>query len=131
MSVITSDQFDGPGSASGISWEELKGKLLLITPLSVETVSTSFGEKEAARARVVVLDADQGSDSEYPDTLVFPRALLSQIRSNVGTGRMNLGRLGQGQAKAGQKPPWLLQDPSDQDKTIARAWLAQNQAVPF
>ncbi len=34
---------------SGIQWDDLKGKLLLITPLSVETVSTAFREKEAVR----------------------------------------------------------------------------------
>lgn len=124
------DQFDGPGSASGIQWESLKGKLLLITSQSVERVDTTFGEKECVRAKVVVLDGD-GDDDDYSDTLIFPRVLVSQVRSNIGSGRMNLGRLGQGQAKSGQKPPWRLEDPTDQDKTVARAWLSQNQAVPF
>lgn len=127
---MSADQFDGPGSASGIAWDDLKGKLLLITPQSVEKVATSFGEKEAVRAKVAVLDAAEGQDNEYPDTLIFPKALISQVRANVGTGRMNLGRLGQGSAKAGQKPPWLLDEPTDQDKTVARAHLAAT-AIPF
>lgn len=128
---MSDDMFDGPGSASGLEWEALNGALLLIKPLSVEHgIETSFGEKDAVRADVAVLDGpDEGT--EYNDTLVFPKVIQGQIRSNAGTGRFNLGRLGQGEAKKGQKPPWKLGDPTDADKETARTHLAKAVQAPF
>ncbi|MFC5996928.1 hypothetical protein ACFQE5_22210 [Pseudonocardia hispaniensis] len=128
---MSDDLFDGPGSSSGISWEEINGRLLLITPHSVETgIKTSYGDTDAVRADVVVLDGPDAPD-EYADTLIFPRVLQGQVRKNAGTGRMNLGRLGQGNKKPGQSPPWMLGDPTDADKAIARNYLAQNSQPPF
>lgn len=125
-----SDMFDNPGSAVGVDYKELLGRLLLITPHSTEKVNTTYGESDCVRGDLVVLDGPQAG-TEYKDTLVFPRVLQSQIRGNAGTGRMNLGRLGQGAAKPGQSPPWRLEDPTDGDKTVARAHLAKNASVPF
>lgn len=125
------DMFDGPASSSGISWEDIKGRLLLITPHSQEEgIKTSHGDATAVRADVVVLD---GPDSpvEYGDTLIFPKVLQGQVRKNIGSGRMNLGRLGQGNKKPGQSPPWMLGDPDEADKTIARDYLAKNVKTPF
>jgi hypothetical protein len=126
---MADDIFDGPGSASGVVWADLEGRLLLIKPLSAEKVQTAFGESDCVRADVAVLDGDE--QDEHNDTLVFPKVLSSQIRSNIGTGRMNLGRLGKGTAKPGQSAPWLLSDPTDADKTVARAWIKANEPVPF
>lgn len=126
-----SDMFDGPSSSTGIKWEDVHGRLLLITPHSVETdIKTSFGDTDAVRADVVILDGP-GAPDEYRDTLIFPKVLQSQVRSNAGTGRMNLGRLGQGNKKPGQSAPWMLGDPTDADKDIARAHIASTQTTPF
>ena len=124
--------FATPGSPSGgLDLETLNGNLLLVMPQAVETgISTSFGLKDAVRADVVVLDGPEAGE-EYNDTLIFPKVLQSQVRGNIGTGRRNLGRLGQGQAKKGQSPPWMLEDPSDADKASARAYLASSAAAPF
>jgi len=127
--MATRDPFDGPGTASGIDFEWLNGRLLLVTAHSMENVNTSFGEKDCVRADVVVLDGPDAPET-YEDTLIFPKVLIGQIKGNIGSGRMNLGRLGQGNAKPGQKPPWLLADPTDSDREIARDWLA-NSRVPF
>ncbi len=121
---MSNDPFDSPASSVGIRWEELNGRLLLVTPLSKEAeIKTDYGVAEAIRANVVVLD---GPDSpvEFRDTLIFPKVLQSQVRGNIGTGRANLGRLGQGNKKPGQSPPWRLADPTEDDKNVARSWYA-------
>lgn len=125
------DQFDGPGSATGITWADLNGRLLLITPHEKDvTVNTAFGESAAVRADVVVLDGLEAGE-EYADTLIFPKVLQGQVKGNAGTGRMNLGRLGQGQKKPGQSAPWMLGDPTDADKDVARRYLASKTQAPF
>jgi hypothetical protein len=125
------DPFDGPGSTSGIDWEDLKGRLLLITPHEViAEFKTVHGTGPTVRADVVVLD---GPDSpiDFVDTLIFPKVLQGQVRSNAGTGRMNLGRLGQGEKKPGQSAPWMLGEPTDEDKAIARRHLNAAIKPPF
>lgn len=119
------DLFDAPGGDL-FNWETHSGRLLLITPKSIELgVETIHGNKDATRADIVVLaEPGTGLTEVVRDTLIFPRAIQGQIRGHVGTGRMTLGRLGQGQAQRGQKPPWQLSDPTDNDKATARAYLA-------
>lgn len=125
------DPFDGPGTAAGIEWSELNGHLLIITPHEViPEFKTVHGNGPTVRADLTVLD---GPDApvEYPDTLIFPKVLQGQVRSNAGTGRMNLGRLGQGEKKPGQSAPWILGDPTDDDKTVARSYLSAKTEPPF
>lgn len=127
---MSNDPFDSPASSVGIRWDELNGRLLLIIPLSKESdIKTDYGVAEAIRANVVVLD-DEGAPTEFRDTLIFPKILQSQVRANVGTGRANLGRLGQGNKKPGQSPPWRLSDPTDADKDVARSYYAGAPAKP-
>ena len=116
------DEFSNPAEAVGFNWEEHKDALLIIEPTSVESdIETSFGTKDAVRARISVVDGPHAGDV-YEDTLVFPRALIGQLRSNVG--KKVLGRLGQGAAKKGQKPPWKLQDASPEEITAAKRFLS-------
>lgn len=127
------DMFEAAGTGGGgIKWDDLNGFLLLFKPHSVEEgIQTSFGEKSAVRADVFVLDGPKKGE-EYIDTLVFPGKLQGQIKHNAGTGKYVLGRLGQGQGKPGQRPPWQLStDPTDQDKDVARAWLNANAGPGF
>jgi len=122
--MSSNDPFDSPSSSSGIRWEQLNGRLLLVTPLSAEKdIKTDYGMAEAIRANVVVLDGPE-APSEFRDTLIFPKVLQGQVRANVGTGRANLGRLGQGNKKPGQSPPWRLSDPTEDDKDVARSYYA-------
>lgn len=129
---VSADPWQNPGSSSGVDFETLKGRLLIVTPHSTEEINTSFGEKEAVRADLVVVD-EPGGAVEFLDTLIFPKVLIGQLRSAIGTGKMILGRLEQGIAKPGQKPPWRLADPDDADRKIAGAWYKQSQAksLPF
>jgi len=126
--TTTTDPFATPGTASGVQWEDLKGALLLIEPHTVETgIQTTFGEKDAIRADVAVLDGPSKGE-QHPDTLVFPGVLISQLKTRLG--QKVLGRLGQGQGKPGQKPPWILTEATDADKQIGLAYLANGFATP-
>lgn len=130
--MTTANPFTAPATASGITWEDQLGRLLLIEPTAVETgISTTFGEKDAVRADVTVIDAD-GAPEEYRDALIFPGVLISQTRSLIG--QKVLGRLGQGVAKPGQKPPWRLDDPTDADVETGKRYLESRKpanANPF
>ena len=122
------DPFDGPGSTSSLDLEKINGRLLLVKPIAHETnVSTKLGPKDAIRADVTVLDGP-GAPDETRDVLIFPKMLISQVKSNAGTGRFNLGRLGKGQAKPGQSEPWILADPTEPDKVTARTYLKSAEA---
>lgn len=119
----------------GISYDGHKGALLLVEVLGIEDgIKTSFGEKTAVRANVDVLDGP-GSGDSYPDTLIFPTLLVSQTKGQIGS--KILGRLSQGNAKPGQKPPWLLEEASAADVALAEEWVRKNQpatqapAAPF
>jgi hypothetical protein len=125
------DPFDAPGTASGIDWDAYNGRLFLITALSMEKdIVTVIGTKDAIRGDAVVLDGP-GAPEVHKDILIFPRVLQGQIRANIGTGRANLGRLGQGEKKPGQNAPWKLADPTESDKATARAYLSVGVEPPF
>ena len=122
------EAFASPATASGIDWKALNGALLLITPLSVEDgIKTVHGDASAVRADVVALDGAEKGE-EYPDTLIFPKVLQGQLRSRVGS--KVLGRLGQGNAKPGQSPPWILAEATAEDTNIGKAYIAGQIAAP-
>lgn len=131
MTGFIEDEFAAPASASGFQWEDHKGALLIVEPTSLETgIPTSFGDKDAVRATITVVDGSDAGEV-YADTLIFPRALIGQLKSNVG--KKVLGRVSQGNAKPGQKPPWLLSDPTPADITAGKAALSGKTpaAAPF
>jgi hypothetical protein len=113
-----------PGG-SGIEYESFLGKLFVIEPLEVEKgISTVHGEKDAVRANVYVL-LGKDRQEEFEDTLIFPKVLQSQTRRQIGS--IVVGRLGQGEAKRGQKPPWILAEPTAGDlKKAADFWSARS-----
>jgi hypothetical protein len=128
--LMANDPFGAPSSATGITWADLKGSLLLIKVRSIETdITTVHGLSDAVRADVVVLD-DKGTAPEgeaFNDTLIFPKVLQSQVKSQ----ELVLGRLGQGDAKKGQSAPWMLSEATEADKVIGREYLAKANPVPF
>lgn len=137
-----SSPFANPAPPSeGITWEELKGSLLLIDVLGVEEdIKTSYGVSDAVRANVVVLDGTQKGE-EYPNTLIFPKVLISQTRTMVG--QKVLGRLSQTQTSSGHTA-WILNEATEQDQQVGMSYLnskstsqpaqqqqKQNDTVPF
>jgi hypothetical protein len=121
------DLFDAPASASGIDLKELHHQLLLIKPLRLElNVNTALGPKDATVADIHILDGDNAG-TMHTAVFLWPKVLQSQVATNTGTGRYNLGRLGQGTAKPGQNPPWKLDDPIEADKELARRYLGSDK----
>lgn len=128
-----SDFVSASAPTGGIQWADHKGKLLVIEPLSVESgIQTAFGTADAVKANVYVLTGP-GESEDFPDCLVFPKLLASQLRSQIGN--KVVGRLSQGQAKSGQSAPWLLDAAGPEDIEKAKAYLAAKSvtsaAAPF
>ena len=120
--------FATPAASSGFTFEDHSGALLIVEVLAVETdIPTTFGDKDAVRANITVVDGDHQGDV-YSDTLIFPRVLIGQLRSNEG--QQVLGRLSQGNAKPGQKPPWRLEDPTPADVALAEKYV-ESVEEPF
>lgn len=119
------DPFDRPAAGGKFNAEDHINKLLLITPTGyIKDKPTTFGVKDCVEANIVVInEAAPGDSEEIEDALLFGGVLIGQTKSKVNKG-MVLGRLGQGTAKPGQKPPWILTDPTDADADTARAYLA-------
>ena len=119
-------EFASPASATGIEWATLNGALLIIEVAEiVKDINTAFGVTDAVRATITPVDGPTAG-APHVDTLVFPRALRSQLAPNVG--KTVLGRLGQGQAKPSQSPPWILSEATEDDKKAAGQFLAAQAA---
>lgn len=131
----------------------LHGRLLMITPLKVETVPNRLSQvpgatQERVTADVVVLDDQtvygpssvigppEGELEQVPaafDGMYFSQAaLVSQMRkatkanmAGADPKRMVLGRLKKEPPKEkGRYPTWVLADPTEADKQLARNYLA-------
>lgn len=124
------EPFTGPAASTGVDYATYNGALLLIEVKALEhNVRTKLGEKDAIRGDIHVLDGKEVGEV-IPDTLIFPRVLISQLRPKIGG--MVLGRLGQGEKKAGQNAPWVLSEPTDADRAVAVAYLDKTKSgVPF
>ena len=126
----SNDPFDAPASSSGIQWDDLNGTLLLIEVKGHKTgITTAYGTVDAVEADVYALDGDLAGTpaGTFDDTLIFPKVLQGQLKSRIG-GKV-LGRLGQGEKKPGQSPPWKLAEATEKDKAIGRQFLADREAV--
>lgn len=118
------DAFSAPAAGGKFSAKDYNGRLLLLTPTEYrENVETTYGKKDAVAANVVIIDEAKVSDSEeINDALLFGGVLIGQTKSKIGKG-MILGRLGQKPTDKGN-PAWVLADPTDAEKDVARAYLA-------
>jgi hypothetical protein len=124
------DPFAPPPEPSGIKPADLLGKLLLIRPISYEPgVQTVHGATDAIRCRIAELDGSTPG-TVHNDVMLFGRNLVGQLRAALDGGvEMVLGRMGQGEAKPGQSPPWRLLNPTEQDRATARAYLASRPST--
>lgn len=125
---MTESPFAAPAAATGIQYDELKGRLLVVEPHALEPkISTTLGEKDAIRADLHVIDQDEPETHE--DVLIFPRVLISQLRPRIG--QMVLGRLEQGVAKPGQSAPWRIAEATTQDQALGGEWLRKRKTNTF
>lgn len=118
------DDFEIPTPANGDEFKpaEHKGALLLIDVIEhCDTMTTEFGEARPIRCNVAVLDGEHKGNTA-DDTLLFGVALINLLKGKVG--KKVLGRLGQGVAKPGRSAPWLLAEPTEDDKVTARKYLS-------
>lgn len=126
---MTEALFDAPGSTTSIKWADHEGRLVLVWPKTEKEFEYDGESKPVIEARVVVLDPPGGTPIEYGTTVIFPRYMQGQVRGNIGKNRPNLGRVGKGEAKPRQSPPWILLDPNEDDKKIAVKFLTTNVAT--
>ena len=121
--MANDDPFDSPASGN-FKAKDYPNSLLLITPSEYLTgVKTVNGEKDCVDGQVVVIDETDPAASEVIDNgRLFGGQLIAATKSKIG--KMVLGRLGQGVAKPGQNAPWVLNDPTEDDRVKARAFLA-------
>lgn len=132
------------GSSGGAGITEYDGQLLLVTPTEyVEVMKTSYGETDCVRVDFAVLDGPDGLE-EIEDVLVFQRILVSAMKSQAkfnerngvdpqtGYPKMVLGVLAPNtdKQKKGQDAPWDLMEPSDEQKALAREYLAGRKKEP-
>ncbi|PJE23619.1 MAG: hypothetical protein CK431_10205 [Mycobacterium sp.] len=124
---MSDDLFDGPGSADVFKPTEHNGRLLLIKPKQFLTKvpTKDYGEKDAIEADIHILDGP-AAGTVLRDGRIFSLVLIGQTKGNVGSGRFNLGRLGQGPATKGN-PPWKLFDPTGEDAELARRYLTSDK----
>lgn len=101
------------------------GALLLFFPTAVQAqVKTAHGDTDAVAATVVRLNDGR----VYDNALIFPTALVTQLRAAVPDGIV-LGTLAQGANTKGN-PPWLLQPYTPDQLALAEAWIAANPRNP-
>jgi hypothetical protein len=126
------DGIDDPAPLNAIKWDDLEGRLILITPYYTKDVKSLDGDamREVTFGRVVALDGP-GAPLEWDDTPVYPRYLIGQQRPNVGSGRSNLGRVGKDaeRKRPGQSAPWVLGKFTDADRQLARSYLTTHPVV--
>lgn len=122
---VNEDEFESGAPTSNHKIADDEGSLLLISVTGIETdIVTAFGKTNAVKADVVIINEKKPSKSEeHKGILIFQRVLQSQLENYVG-GRRVFGRLGRGIAKAGQDAPFIIDDPTEADKVLAREYLA-------
>lgn len=119
--------------ASGDMWKpaDAVGHLLIIDVHGIgQEVETAYAKIEPVRA--TVHDVDNQSTTE--DALIFTGSLIGALTPRVGS--KVLARLGQGTAKPGKNPPYVLLDASGDTQAVAaataylRAWQSGQFAAP-
>lgn len=119
---MSNDPFASPATANGIKWNDVHKSLVIVDVLSLEKdLNTAFGTSDAVRANIAVIDGEQKGET-YEDCLIFPKGLQSQLKSKIG--QKVIGRVTQGQAKAGQSAPWLLAEATEADRKAGMNYLA-------
>ena len=113
-------------ATDGLRVKEHVGELWLIWPQAyVEKIPTSLGERDAIDADVVRLDGPEVAEPEGGTCRFFQGRLIGALRPYVGKNKPVLGRIGQGEAKRGQNPPYILEQPTDDEKEIALKYLRE------
>jgi hypothetical protein len=130
---MAKDEFDTAGAYVAV--KDLLGELVLFTPSEyVDEVTTDFGTKDAIITDLVVLSQD--GQPTYDDVMIFQGSLIGALKRKIPVtanpaqgiaareGRKVLGVIAKGDAKKGQNAPYILTQPDDDQKQMARDYLA-------
>jgi len=121
--------FQQPSQGDRIDMNELLGSLVLIWVRELrEGITTPYGDREAIACDVHCLDGPKGGE-KFENALIFQGALIGSLRSAAG-GNPVLARIGQGTAKPGQNPPFILLPYNDADAALATGYI-QRMPKPF
>ena len=121
--------FQQPSQGDKVNISEIVGSLVLIWVRDIrEGIMTAYGEKEAAAVDLHCLDGPKGGE-KFENALIFQGALIGSLRGAAG-GDPVLARIGQGTAKPGQNPPYVLLPYTDADAAVATGYI-QRMPKPF
>jgi hypothetical protein len=116
-----------PSDAEFFEIKKYIGSLVLVAVNEyIPSFTTAQGTAPAVRAEVAVVDGP-GAGDRYPDAMFFGRRIVPQLQRSVGT--TILGRIGQGEKKAGQNAPFQLEKAGPGDADKANAYVKTNGDV--
>src|SRR5918995_305523 len=99
--------FSDPAQPGQFKPEQWVGHLLLCEPERyVEGIMTQYGVSDAVEGTITILTGPNGPEV-IEGARVFQGVLIATLRPAIGRLPV-LGRLGLGQAKGNQSPPYLL-----------------------
>lgn len=108
--------FSAPVANEGVKVADFNGHLLIVSPIEFKAnIQTVNGPADAIEVNVVDLDTNE----EHISLLWFNVALKNALKPLIG--QKVLGRIGQGVAKPGKNPPWLLNDATGDADAVAKA----------
>jgi hypothetical protein len=108
--------FSAPVVNEGVKVADFNGHLLIVSPIEFKAnIQTVNGPADAIEVNVVDLDTNE----EHISLLWFNVALKNALKPLIG--QKVLGRIGQGIAKPGKNPPWLLNDATGDADAVAKA----------
>lgn len=122
------DPFSTPSGTSDYRINDFVGELLLVKPTEdITDMVTEIGTTDAVRVDMVPLTGNVARGQKLDDILVFQMALKRALRKVLDGGNPYLlGKLTMGAKKPGKNAPYIFDKPTDEDKALARAWLAGN-----
>ena len=108
--------FSAPVANEGVKVADFNGHLLIVSPIEFKAnIQTVNGPADAIEVNVVDLDTNE----EHISLLWFNVALKNALKPLIG--QKVLGRIGQGVAKPGKNPPWLLNDATGDADAVTKA----------
>lgn len=111
----------GSGGGAGFNFEEHENHLLAFVGVhSRPNEQTKFGIRDAAGVAYAIC-IDDGT--VVADALFFQTVIVPSLLEGGRASEIVLARVGKGEAKGGQNPPWLMYDPSDEDVALAAKWF--------
>lgn len=121
------DPFSTPSGTSDYRINDFVGEVLLVKPTEdITDMVTEIGTTDAVRVDLVPLTGHLAG-KKLDDILVFQMALKRALRKVLDGGNPYLlGKLTMGAKKPGKNAPYIFDKPTEEDKAMARAWLASD-----